>query len=83
MYTFNLHMAGSDSWMSVKEAATYLGKSPHWLYQNRERLQIPCTVIGGSLRFEKSQLDDWIRNRSQTRFSRTAKSQSVTRVSLI
>lgn len=83
MYTFNLHMAGSDSWMSVKEAATYLGKSPHWLYQNRERLQIPCTVIGGSLRFEKTQLDDWIRNRSQTRFSRTAKSQSVTRVSLI
>ena len=83
MYKFNLHMAGSDSWMSVKEAATYLGKSPHWLYQNRERLQIPCTVIGGSLRFEKTQLDDWIRNRSQTRFSRTAKSQSVTRVSLI
>ena len=54
MYTFNLHMAGSDSWMSVKEAATYLGKSAHWLYQNRERLQIPCSVIGGTLRFEKS-----------------------------
>ena len=83
MYTFNLHMAGSDSWMNVKEAATYLGKSPHWLYQNRERLQIPCTVIGGSLRFERSQLDDWIHNRSQSRFTRTVKPQSVTRVSLI
>lgn len=83
MYTFNLHMAGSDSWMSVKEAATYLGKSAHWLYQNRERLEIPCTVIGGSLRFERAQLDDWIQNRSRSRFTRAVKAQTVTKVSLI
>jgi excisionase family DNA binding protein len=83
MYTFNLHMAGSDSWMSVKEAATYLGKSAHWLYQNRERLQIPCTVIGGSLRFEKSRLDDWIDNRSQVRLNSTLKQKAATRVSLV
>ena len=83
MYAFNLHMAGSDSWMSVKEAATYLGKSAHWLYQNRERLEIPCSVIGGSLRFEKAQLDDWIRNRSRSHFTRAIKSQTVTKVSLI
>jgi excisionase family DNA binding protein len=83
MYTFNLHMAGSDSWMSVKEAATYLGKSAHWLYQNRERLQIPCTVIGGSLRFEKSRLDDWIDNRSQARLNSTLKQKTITRVTLV
>jgi len=76
-------MAGSDSWMSVKEAATYLGKSAHWLYQNRERLQIPCTVIGGSLRFEKSRLDDWIDNRSQVRLNSTLKQKAATRVSLV
>lgn len=83
MYTFNLHMAGSDSWMSVKEAATYLGKSPHWLYQNRERLQIPCTAVGGTLRFEKSRLNDWISNRSQIQPSRLTSQQSMTKVSLI
>ena len=83
MYTFNLHMAGSDSWMSVKEAATYLGKSPHWLYQNRERLQIPCTAVGGTLRFEKSKLDDWISNRAQIQPSRLTRQQSMTKVSLI
>ncbi len=83
MYTFNLHMAGSDSWMSVKEAATYLGKSPHWLYQNRERLQIPCTAVGGTLRFEKTKLDDWISNRSQIQPSRLTRQQSMTKVSLI
>jgi len=83
MYTFNLHMAGIDSWMSVKEAATYLGKSPHWLYQNRERLQIPCTAVGGTLRFEKSRMDDWISSRSQIQPGRLVKQQSVTKVSLI
>jgi len=83
MHTFNLHMAGIDSWMSVKEAATYLGKSPHWLYQNRERLQIPCTVVGGTLRFEKSRMDDWISSRSQIQPSRLARQQSMTKVSLI
>lgn len=83
MYTFNLHMAGIDSWMSVKEAATYLGKSPHWLYQNRERLQIPCTAVGGTLRFEKSRMDEWISSRSQIQPRRLVKQQSVTKVSLI
>ena len=83
MYKFNLHMAGIDSWMSVKEAATYLGKSPHWLYQNRERLQIPCTAVGGTLRFEKSRIDEWISSRSQIQPRRLVKQQSVTKVSLI
>ena len=83
MYAFKLLMAGSDSWMSVKEAATYLGKSPHWLYQNRERLQIPCTPVGGTLRFEKSRLDEWISNRSQIQPSRLTRQQSMTKVSLI
>lgn len=83
MYSFNLQMAGSDSWMSVKEAAIYLGKSAHWVYQNRERLHIPCSVIGGTLRFEKSRLDDWIINRSQTRMNQGSTKQAVARVSLI
>jgi excisionase family DNA binding protein len=83
MYVFKLQMAGSDSWLSVKEAATYLGKSPHWLYQNRERLQIPCTAVGGTLRFEKSKLDDWISNHSQNQSNRLSRQEFVTKVSLI
>lgn len=83
MYTFNLQMAGSDTWMDVKEAARYLGKSAHWLYQNRERLEVPCTMIGGTLRFEKTQLDEWIRIRSQSRHTKAAKPQTISRVSLI
>ena len=66
MHSSSLIMAGSsDSWMSVREAAQYLGKSAHWLYQNRERLGIPAVAIGGTYRFEKSQLDRWISDNSR------------------
>ena len=82
MYTFNLHMAGSDSWMSVKEAATYLGKSAHWLYQNRERLQIPCTPVGGTLRFEKSQLDDWLSTCGQGKLPKLVSNKPIVKVTL-
>ena len=60
METFSLMMAGSDDWLTLEDAANYLAKSPHWLYQNRERLRIPHTRIGKTYRFKKSQLDEWI-----------------------
>lgn len=68
MHGFNLIMAGSDdSWMSVKEAAQYLGKSTHWLYQNRERLKLPAVAIGGTYRFEKAALARWISDNQQVK----------------
>ncbi len=82
MYLFKMIMAGTDSWLSVKEAAAYLGKSTHWLYQNREPLQIPSTSIGGSIRFEKSQIDEWILNRSQVRTKGLKSSRQILRVKL-
>lgn len=82
MYTFNLQMAGSDSWMTVKEASTYLGKSAHWLYQNRERLQIPCTPVGGTLRFEKSQLDEWLSTCGQGKLAKLVSNKPIVRVAL-
>ena len=57
---FQLWMAGSDEWMSVAEAAKYLGKSRHWLYQNHQRLGIPSVVVGGTYRFNKASLDEWL-----------------------
>lgn len=57
---FQLWMAGSDEWMSVAEAAKYLGKSRHWLYQNHQRLGIPSVVVGGTYRFNKVSLDEWL-----------------------
>jgi excisionase family DNA binding protein len=82
MYKFDLLMAGTDSWMTVKEASTYLGKSAHWLYQNRERLQIPCTPVGGTLRFEKSQLDDWLSTCSQGKLPKLVSNKPIVKVTL-
>ena len=64
MYKFNLMMAGSSDWLSLEEAAEYLGKSAHWLYQNRVRLGIPHTRVGGTYRFQKAQLQEWVEQRS-------------------
>ena len=82
MYKFDLLMAGTDWWMTVKEASTYLGKSAHWLYQNRERLQIPCTPVGGTLRFEKSQLDGWLSSCGQGKLPRLDSNKPIIRVTL-
>ena len=83
MYSSNLIMAGSsDSWMSVREAAQYLGKSSHWLYQNRERLEIPAVAIGGTYRFEKSQLDRWISGNSRASQVRRTGNKPILKVTL-
>jgi len=60
MYTFSLLMAGSEDWLDVAEAAAYIGKSKHWVYQNRSRMGIPYRRVGGSIRFNKQELDAWI-----------------------
>jgi excisionase family DNA binding protein len=82
MYSFNLIMAGSSDWMSVEEAAAYLGKSPHWLYQNRERLGIPHIQVGGTYRFHKTQLDEWLRARTPQVHSTKIARRNVRKISL-
>ena len=61
--------------MSMKEAAAYLGRSPHWLSVNRERYEIPGYLIGGYYYFLKEQLDAWILSQETTtkRSSRSKK----------
>lgn len=65
MFQMELMMAGSDDWMSVDEVALYLGKSSHWVYQNRVKLQIPFTPVGGTFRFKKQLVDEWLLSKSQ------------------
>jgi excisionase family DNA binding protein len=51
-------------WMTVDEVATYLGKSSHWVYQNRIKLQIPYTSVGGTFRFHKQLVDKWLEEKT-------------------
>ena len=52
--------------MNMKEAAAYLGRSPHWLSVNRGRLAIPAYLIGGYYYFLKEDLDQWIGDQQTT-----------------
>lgn len=68
--------------MTMKQAASYLGRSAHWLSVNRERLSIPGYLIGGYYYFMKEDLDDWISKQQTTqkrtsRVSRTKKPSST------
>jgi hypothetical protein len=40
-------------------AAKVIGKSPHWLYVNSERLKIPRYRIGGRWVYLESELTEW------------------------
>lgn len=62
--------------LSMKEAAAYLGRSPHWLSVNRERLAIPAYLIGGYYYFLKEELDTWIAAQQTTR-KRGSKSEGL------
>lgn len=82
METFSLMMAGSDDWLTLEEAANYLAKSPHWLYQNRERLSIPHTRIGKTYRFKKSQLDEWISASGRNQSTLSGSKQNIRKILL-
>ncbi len=82
MYTFSLMMAGSDEWLDVAEAAAFIGKSKHWVYQNRIREGIPHRRIGGSLRFHREELKTWIQESTNRRKFSRDKSSIPTKITL-
>lgn len=50
-----------DEVLTVKEAAAFLKVSIPTIYQLKARKEIPFRKIGGSLRFLKSELIDYIK----------------------
>lgn len=49
----------ADLW-DVEQAAEYLGYSRETLYKKVQREQVPYVKIGGMLRFDAAELDQWI-----------------------
>jgi hypothetical protein len=48
--------------LNTASAAKVVGKSPHWLYVNAERLQIPRYRIGGRWIYFENELTEWFMN---------------------
>ncbi|KKM88493.1 hypothetical protein LCGC14_1258140 [marine sediment metagenome] len=50
----------SDPLFKIQEAAEYLRVARQTLYNLVNRKEIPFLKAGGSLRFRKSELDEWL-----------------------
>ncbi len=54
--------------LTVKEAARYLHLKEVTIYRLAQRSKIPAVKVGGSWRFKKELLDEWIRRRARGSF---------------
>ena len=52
--------------MTIDELSAYIGLSKRAIYQRAANRTIPSQKIGGLLRFEKSEIDKWLRSQSVT-----------------
>jgi excisionase family DNA binding protein len=50
--------------LNIREAARYLGISHHTLYKLLERREVPAAKIGGSWRFNRATLDEFVASQS-------------------
>jgi len=54
----------SDSIFNVKQLAQYLHVDPSWIYKAISLKTIPYFKAGKYVRFKKSIIDEWIRNKT-------------------
>lgn len=59
--------------LTLQEVADYLGLHYLTIYRLIQERKIPAAKIGGSWRFRKDVLDQWIRNDMNQRYSRPRK----------
>ena len=52
--------------MNIDELSANIGLSKRAIYQRAANRTIPSQKIGGLLRFEKSEIDKWLRSQSVT-----------------
>ena len=52
--------------INIDELSAYIGLSKRAIYQRAANRTIPSQKIGGLLRFEKSEIDKWLRSQSVT-----------------
>lgn len=52
----------NKTWMNVREVASYLGISKETIYRRLETGSIPSHRLGKLYRFEKSEIDEWVKS---------------------
>jgi excisionase family DNA binding protein len=59
--------AGTDEILTLKQFADYLKCHPSSLYRLIRDGDVPYFRLGGDYRFQKSTIDNWIRNKTRAR----------------
>ena len=49
------------TWFTVKQVAEYLQLSPSTIYMYAKKGKIPSSCIGKQWRFDKTEIDDWVK----------------------
>ena len=52
----------TDSWISVEEAAAYLGVTKETIRNWIKKTDIPAHRIGKLWKFKRSELDEWVKS---------------------
>jgi len=52
-------------YMTVREAASYLGYTTGTLYHKIRKGEVPYIKLGYNIRFRRKDLDEWMRNHSR------------------
>lgn len=51
----------NDKWLTVKEVAEYLKLSTDLVYKFAQRGKIPVSKIGNQWRFDREEIDAWVK----------------------
>ena len=57
-----MNLENTERWISVEEAAEYLGVKPSTIREWIKKTTIPANKIGKQWKFKKSELDEWIKS---------------------
>jgi len=55
----------SQPLLTLREVADYLRLSPKSVYRLAQTRSVPCLKVGGSWRFRRKELDDWVTSKLQ------------------
>ena len=65
-----------DKWLTIDELADYLKMGRTKLYRMAQKADIPASKVGNQWRFDREEIDDWMKSQRPPAASRSSKGLS-------
>jgi excisionase family DNA binding protein len=65
-----------DKWLTIDELADYLKMGRTKLYRMAQKADIPASKVGNQWRFDREEIDDWMKSQRPAAASRNSKGLS-------